>query len=278
MTFSSSPQSGLCPRTCEVGRLQLAPVVGPLVVLEDLLAVQVVHQAWLRRSRARRRAPSISASTSAAVVVDGERRAGRGADAEAAASAAGRSGGRRGRRRRRGRGSRRRRAGGRRRARRRRARRGRAASRGPWIVRPATSRRGARARTRSSSSSCARTASMPMPCEQVDRGAQADGLGDRRRAGLELARAPRPTSTPRAGRRDHVAAAEERRHRVEQLAAAVQHADAGRAVGLVAGPGVEVGVDARRTSTGICGTACAPSTERRPRRRRGRGRRSRRPG
>ena len=43
---------------------------------------------------------------------------------------------------------------------------------------------------------------------------------------------------------DHVPAAEPRRHRLEQLAAAVQDADAGRAVGLVAGPGVEV--DAER--------------------------------
>ena len=42
---------------------------------------------------------------------------------------------------------------------------------------------------------------------------------------------------------DHVAAAEERRHRLEDLAAAVQDADAGRAVGLVPGPGVEVGAD-----------------------------------
>ena len=57
-------------------------------------------------------------------------------------------------------------------------------------------------------------------------------------------RAARPTSTRRsvdAG--DHVPAAEERRHRLEQLAAAVQHADAGRPVGLVAGPGVEVGAE-----------------------------------
>ena len=42
---------------------------------------------------------------------------------------------------------------------------------------------------------------------------------------------------------DHVPAAEERRHRLEDLRAAVQHADAGRAVDLVAGPDVEVGVD-----------------------------------
>jgi hypothetical protein len=40
-----------------------------------------------------------------------------------------------------------------------------------------------------------------------------------------------------------VTAADERRHLLEQRPAAVEHADAGGAVGLVAGPGVEVGVD-----------------------------------
>ena len=43
--------------------------------------------------------------------------------------------------------------------------------------------------------------------------------------------------------RDHVAAAEERRHLLEQLAAGVQHADAGRPVDLVAGEAVEVGAE-----------------------------------
>jgi hypothetical protein len=56
-----------------------------------------------------------------------------------------------------------------------------------------------------------------------------------------------------------VPAAAPRRHRLEDLAAAVQDADAGRAVGLVGGPGVEVGVD-RGEVTGIWGTACEPST------------------
>ena len=40
---------------------------------------------------------------------------------------------------------------------------------------------------------------------------------------------------------DHVAAAEERRHRVEDLHPAPQHADAGRAAHLVAGERDEVG-------------------------------------
>ena len=42
---------------------------------------------------------------------------------------------------------------------------------------------------------------------------------------------------------DHVAAADERRHLLEQLAPAVQHPDPGRPVGLVPGPGVEVDVE-----------------------------------
>ena len=41
---------------------------------------------------------------------------------------------------------------------------------------------------------------------------------------------------------DHVAATEERRHRVEQLLAAPQHADARRPAHLVAAEGDEVGV------------------------------------
>ncbi len=97
----------------EVGLVHLAPVVGALVVLEDLLAVQVVHQAKTSFTRPR---PATSRSTSSRGVVHGERRArGRlqaerahqrlgavvaGADADAVA----------------GRGSRRRRGGARRRA------------------------------------------------------------------------------------------------------------------------------------------------------------------
>ena len=42
-TFSSSPQSGLKSSNSRSGVLQLAPVMGLLVVLEDLLAVEVVH-------------------------------------------------------------------------------------------------------------------------------------------------------------------------------------------------------------------------------------------
>ncbi len=42
---------------------------------------------------------------------------------------------------------------------------------------------------------------------------------------------------------DHVAADEERRHRLQQLAPAVEHADAARTVELVGRPAVEVGAE-----------------------------------
>ena len=63
----------------------------------------------------------------------------------------------------------------------------------------------------------------------------------------------RSTSDVGADALDHVAAADERPHLLEQLAAAVEHADPGRAVAFVAGPGEEVGVESRK-STGMCGT------------------------
>ena len=79
--------------------------------------------------------------------------------------------------------------------------------------------------------------------DPVDRGAEADRLGDLRGARLELPRQVGPGRLVGRDGPDHVAAADERRHLLEQLAAAVQHADPGRPVGLVPGPGVEVGVD-----------------------------------
>ena len=42
---------------------------------------------------------------------------------------------------------------------------------------------------------------------------------------------------------DHAAAAEERRHRLEQLPASPQHADAGGSAHLVAGEGQEVDIE-----------------------------------
>ncbi len=79
--------------------------------------------------------------------------------------------------------------------------------------------------------------------DPVDRCAQPDRLGDLRGPGFEL---PRQVGPGRLVGRDgpnHVTAADERRHPLEQLAAAVQHADPGRAVGLVTRPGVEIRID-----------------------------------
>ena len=80
------------------------------------------------------------------------------------------------------------------------------------------------------------------------------------RAGLELVRQLVPGRLLERDRADHVAAAQERRHRLEQRSPAVEHADAGRAVQLVAGGDVEVAVraPARRPA---CDT---PPASRRP--------------
>ena len=76
----------------------------------------------------------------------------------------------------------------------------------------------------------------------IDRRLQSDAFQDRRRARLELVRHLGPGGTLVRHRRDHLAAAEERRHRVEQLATSPQHADARRAIQLVPGEGVEIAV------------------------------------
>ena len=72
--------------------------------------------------------------------------------------------------------------------------------------------------------------------------AQAHGLGGGRGAGLELVGQLVPGRALALDARDHVPAAQERRHLLQQLPAAVEQADGG-AERLVAGPGVEVGVD-----------------------------------
>ena len=78
--------------------------------------------------------------------------------------------------------------------------------------------------------------------EVVDGGAQADGAGDVRRAGLELVRQRVVGRLLERDRADHVAAALVRRHRLQERGLAVQDADAGRPVKLVAGEDVEVAV------------------------------------
>ncbi len=99
------------------------------------------------------------------------------------------------------------------------------------------------ARRRDSDCSWARIWSIPSACDPVDGRAEPDRLGDLRGAGLELPGQIGPGRLGVADRLDHVTAAHERRHRLQQLAPAVQDPDAGRPVDLVAGPGVEVGVD-----------------------------------
>ena len=77
----------------------------------------------------------------------------------------------------------------------------------------------------------------------VDRGAQADEAGDVRRAGLELVRRVVEHGALEAHLADHLAAADEGRHRGEVLAPRPQRAGAGRAAHLVAGEGVEIAAD-----------------------------------
>ena len=61
----------------------------------------------------------------------------------------------------------------------------------------------------------------------INRRTQRDGLPDRRRAGLEFRRNRRISRFFETHRQDHVAAALERLHLLEQSRLAVEHADAG---------------------------------------------------
>ena len=70
---------------------------------------------------------------------------------------------------------------------------------------------------------------MPELLDEVDRGAEPDRLGDLGGAGLELAGQLGPGRARLEHLPDHVPAADERRHLLQQLAPPVQHADAGRA-------------------------------------------------
>ena len=112
----------------------------------------------------------------------------------------------------------------------------------------------------SSSASRASTLRHADRVEVVDRRAQPDVAGDVRRAGLESVRRVVEHGAVEAHFLDHLAAAEERRHRGEVLAARPQRAGAGRAAHLVAGEGVEVAADRRRCRPRMCGSACEPST------------------
>ena len=78
--------------------------------------------------------------------------------------------------------------------------------------------------------------------QPVDGRAQADGLQDRRGAGLEAVRRVGVGDRVHGHRADHLAAALVGRHAGQPLGLAVEHADAGGAVELVAGEDVEVRV------------------------------------
>ena len=78
------------------------------------------------------------------------------------------------------------------------------------------------------------------PGEVVDRRPQPDRLGDGRGAGLELPGQDVGRPAVEADVGDHLAAAEEGGHGVEQLLPAPQHADAGGPAHLVAGEGEQV--------------------------------------
>ena len=80
--------------------------------------------------------------------------------------------------------------------------------------------------------------------EVGDGGTEPDGLADGGSAGLELPRDVVDSEAVQPDIADHLAAAEERRHRLEQLLACPQDADAGRAEHLVAGEGEEVDTEA----------------------------------
>ena len=100
--------------------------------------------------------------------------------------------------------------------------------------------------------------------EVVDRRAEPDRLGDRRRAGLEPGRRRRERRPLHRDGLDHRAAAEERRHRGEQLARP-------HSTPMPVGPSILCPVKATKsasssaTSTGMCGTDCErPASPARP--------------
>jgi hypothetical protein len=77
----------------------------------------------------------------------------------------------------------------------------------------------------------------------VERGTESDRGGDVGGTRLELPRHVVERRPPQVHLADHLAAREERRHRVEQLAARPQRAGPGRAEHLVAREDVEVGTE-----------------------------------
>ena len=83
----------------------------------------------------------------------------------------------------------------------------------------------------------------PEPVDVIERGAQSDGVGDVRRAGLELGRELGERRLFERHVADHVAAALPRRHDLQQFFLGVNGADAGGAENLVPGEDEEVAAE-----------------------------------
>ena len=117
------------------------------------------------------------------------------------------------------------------------------AERGPWMRMPGTSRGSISRAYAVSIRSCVAHALHAQRRQVVERGAQADGGGDVRRARLELVGHVVERRVPQVDLADHLAAAHERRHGLQELPARPERAGAGRAEHLVAGEDVEVGAE-----------------------------------
>ena len=85
------------------------------------------------------------------------------------------------------------------------------------------------------------------------RGMKADRAGEIGRAGLEFVRHGIPGAVEEIHAGDHVAAALERRHFLEQFAPAIEDADAGGAADFVAGKGEEIAADFLRVQRAVAG-------------------------
>ena len=101
---------------------------------------------------------------------------------------------------------------------------------------------------------------MPSAVEVVDRGAEADRLGDRRRARLELPRHLVGGEAVDGDVADHLAAAEERRHRLEQLARGPRARRCRSGRSILWAENATKSASHACTSTARCGTAWHAST------------------
>ena len=95
--------------------------------------------------------------------------------------------------------------------------------------------------------------SQPDGVQIIHGGVQADGAGEIGRAGLEFVRRRLPGAVEKIHAGDHVAAALERRHFLQQFAPAIEDADAGRAANFVAGKGEEIAADFLHVHRAVAG-------------------------